>query len=67
MNSKQFIASGIIEAYCLGVATAKQITEVLLMSVFYEDVKEEIAVIEDAIQKVKCKEAFLDGNQKKSN
>ncbi len=58
-----FISSGILEAYCLGVASKKQIADVLLMSALHPEVKKEVALITKAIQKVKRKEAFLSENK----
>ena len=51
MNVKQFIASGILEKYVLGLATAKEQQEVLRFASEYPEVKAEIDAIEIALEK----------------
>jgi hypothetical protein len=62
LSTKQFIASGIIEAYCLRVATEIQIAEVKVMELLHKDVQDEIELIQSAINNVRRKESKLLGN-----
>lgn len=50
MNAQEFISSGLLEAYVLGVASDAERLEVEKMIALYPEVKAELEAIEDAMQ-----------------
>ncbi len=50
MNIQEYIASGVLESYVLGLASEKEVAEVEQFALQYPEIKAEIRAIEDALE-----------------
>ncbi|AFK03811.1 Anti-sigma-K factor RskA [Emticicia oligotrophica DSM 17448] len=50
MNIKEYIASGIIESYVLGLASTEEVAEIEQLAMQYPEIKAEIRAIEEALE-----------------
>ncbi|GGD74628.1 hypothetical protein GCM10011514_43330 [Emticicia aquatilis] len=50
MNIQEYIASGVLESYVLGLASEKEVAEVEQMAIKYPEIKAELRAIEDALE-----------------
>jgi quercetin dioxygenase-like cupin family protein len=57
VNIKEYIASGIMEAYCLGFVTDKEREEVEQHAILYYEIKEELLEISEALEQYAMKKA----------
>jgi len=58
MNVKEYIASGILEEYCLGLLSADEQEKVLQICKLYPEVKAEVTVIENTMEQMAAKKAI---------
>lgn len=58
MNSKEYIASGILESYVLGELSEKEANEVLAMAQKHPEIKQELELIELGIEELAMKTAI---------
>ncbi|HMK04785.1 MAG TPA: cupin domain-containing protein [Ferruginibacter sp.] len=59
MNIKDYIASGILEAYCLGFVTDKERAEVEAHAMKYYEIKEELLEISDSLEQYALKKGVV--------
>lgn len=57
MELKQYIETGIIESYVLGLATAEEAAEFLRLKALYPEVRAELAAVEQHVKRLLFNEA----------
>lgn len=58
MNIQEYIKSGILEQYCLGLLDADQAGDVVRLSLVYPEIKQELTAVENAIEKLAAANAI---------
>ncbi len=59
MNIKEYISSGVLEAYALGELTGSERTEVEKMLVQFPEVREELSKVEETLEAFAMKAAVM--------
>jgi mannose-6-phosphate isomerase-like protein (cupin superfamily) len=57
MDIQEYIKSGILEQYCLGLLDAAQAGDVIRLSLLYPEIKQELTAVENAIEKLSASNA----------